>query len=134
MAIPEPARRTLEAGLEARRHQRWKDLQDLNVRYRGDYAYITGTDTDGPLPLCRLGYHGSPDNWGFACYLASKDRYEESILPTGSFTGTPEQALDCAASTPTTPHPGSANSNPAQNTRNNFRGEPLSILIEGGRR
>jgi hypothetical protein len=96
MAIPDQARWRLEQRLELRRRERWRDLRDLKVRYRGDYAYITGTDTDGPLSLCRLRYNGSPDNWGFACYLASKDGYEESILPTGSFTGTPEEALDCA--------------------------------------
>jgi hypothetical protein len=38
----------------------------------------------------------SADNWRFAIYLASKDGYEDSILPHGSFTGTPEAALDCA--------------------------------------
>ena len=29
---------------------------------------------------------------GFACYFASKDGYEDSILPSGIFTGTPEEA------------------------------------------
>lgn len=96
MAIPDQARTRLEQRLQARRSERWSALQELTVRYRGDHAYVTGTDSDGPLPLCRLHYTGSPDHWGFACYLASKDGYEESILPTGSFTGTPEQALDCA--------------------------------------
>ena len=96
MAIPEPARAKLEHQLQQRRKQRWPGLRDLAVRYRADFAYITGSDEDGPLPLCRLRYTGSPDEWGFACYLASKDGYEESILPTGSFTGTAEQALDCA--------------------------------------
>lgn len=47
------------------------------------------------MPLCRLRYLGNPHEWGFAIYLASKDGYEDSGLPTGSFTGTPEQALDC---------------------------------------
>ncbi|MGH3496721.1 MAG: hypothetical protein ACRDRT_04190 [Pseudonocardiaceae bacterium] len=96
MTIPEPARAKLEHRLHRRRDQRWPALRDLAVRYRGDFAYITGTDDDGPLPLCRLRYSGSPDQWGFACYLASKDGYQDSILPTGSFTGTPEEALDCA--------------------------------------
>jgi hypothetical protein len=96
MAIPDQARHILEQRLEQHRLQRWTELHQLKVRYRGDYAYITGTDSDGPLSLCRLRYTRSPDNWGFACYLASKDGYEESILPTGSFTGTPEEALDCA--------------------------------------
>jgi hypothetical protein len=96
MAIPDPVRWRLEQRLELRRRQRWPALRHLAVRYRADYAYITGTDTDGPLPLCRLRYLRSADEWGFACYLASKDRYEDSVLPTGSFTGTPEDALDCA--------------------------------------
>ncbi|MGZ8785615.1 MAG: hypothetical protein ACXW1Y_08650 [Acidimicrobiia bacterium] len=48
------------------------------------------------MPLFRLRYLGSPHQWGFAIYLASKDGYQDSILPDGSFTGTPEQALDCA--------------------------------------
>lgn len=66
------------------------------MRYRGDFAYVSGTDADGPLPLFRLRYLRSPDRWGFACYLASKDGYQDSVLPTGSFTGTPEEALDCS--------------------------------------
>ncbi|MGZ8754439.1 MAG: hypothetical protein ACXW15_04550 [Acidimicrobiia bacterium] len=48
------------------------------------------------MPLFRLRYLGSAQQWGFAIYLASKDGYQDSILPDGSFTGTPEQALDCA--------------------------------------
>jgi hypothetical protein len=95
MDIPEPARWRAEQRLELRRRDRWPALRDLKVRYRGDYAYVSGTDPDGPLSLCRLRWTGSPDHWGFACYLASKDGYEDSMLPTGSFTGTPEEALDC---------------------------------------
>lgn len=95
MAIPEQTRWRLEQRLNRHRRDRWPALRDLTVRYRADYAYITGRDDDGPLSLCRLRYTGSPDRWGFACHLASKDRYEDSILPTGSFTGTPEEALDC---------------------------------------
>ncbi|MDH6704211.1 hypothetical protein P3T27_000912 [Kitasatospora sp. MAA19] len=33
---------------------------------------------------------------GFALYYASSDRYEDSLLPAGTFIGTPEDALDCA--------------------------------------
>ena len=96
MAIPDRTRSGLEQRLELHRRERWPDLRQIKVRYRAEYVYVTGTDTDGPLSLCRLRYNGSPDTWGFACYLASKDGYEESILPSGSFTGTPEEALDCA--------------------------------------
>jgi len=30
-------------------------------------------------------------------YLASRDGYEDAVLPTGAFAGLPEDALDCAA-------------------------------------
>ena len=44
----------------------------------------------------RLRYGGSAGTWGFALYLAGTDKYEDTILPTGSFAGTPEEALDRA--------------------------------------
>jgi hypothetical protein len=97
MPIPDSVRRTLTRRLDQRRRERWPALTELSVRYRGSFAYVTGsTIEDDTLPLFRLRYLGSADHWGFAIYLASKDGYEDSVLPHGSFTGTPEQALDCA--------------------------------------
>ncbi len=96
MPIPETTRHGLARRLEQHRRQHWP-LIEVVLRYRTPFAYIDGVDADGdPLPLCRLRYQGSPNEWGFAIYLASRDGYEDSILPTGSFTGTPEDALDCA--------------------------------------
>jgi hypothetical protein len=54
------------------------------------------TDEDEPLKLCRLTWRGSPDTWHFAIYEYSGDRYADSLLPGGGWTGTPEAALDCA--------------------------------------
>ncbi|SDY83667.1 hypothetical protein SAMN05661080_04763 [Modestobacter sp. DSM 44400] len=48
------------------------------------------------LPLCRLRSVGSATVWGFAIYRASHDDYEDNVLPSGSPTGTAEEALDCA--------------------------------------
>jgi hypothetical protein len=96
MPIPDSARRALARRLNLRRQERWPELTDVNIRYRSSFAYIDGTANGDTLRLCRLRYLGSPDNWGFAIYLASKDGYEDSILPRGSFTGPPEEALDCA--------------------------------------
>jgi hypothetical protein len=96
VSIPQPVRWRLEQRLTTRQRERWPALQDLKVRYRAEFAYIGGADDDGPLQLCRLRYAGTPERWGFACYLASEDGYEDSILPTGNFAGTPEEALDCA--------------------------------------
>ena len=44
----------------------------------------------------RLRYGGSAARWGFAVYLASKDGYQDSALPTGHYAGAPEDALDTA--------------------------------------
>jgi hypothetical protein len=82
----------------------------VQVRCRAGLAHVDGTLGDGdPLPLCRLRYGGSASRCGFAIYRASHDDYQDSILPSGAFAGTPEQALDCArgASTSTTQSPGS---------------------------
>jgi hypothetical protein len=99
--IPDTARVALEHRLNTRHTERWPGLRTLAVRYRGAFAYLDATftdeDTDAePSPLCRLRYTGRADQWGFAIYLDSNAAYEDSFLPTGQPTGTPEQALDCA--------------------------------------
>ena len=45
-----------------------------------------------PTAVCRL------RNRVGVChlYLASKDGYEDSLLPSGRPSGTPQEALDCA--------------------------------------
>ena len=97
MAIPDNTRRLLARRLDLHRQQRWPTLDELSIRYRGDFVYLTTTSlTDEPMPLCRLTYRRNAEHWGFAIYLASHDAYENSILPNGTFTATPEQALDCA--------------------------------------
>ena len=69
----------------------------VDVRFRGAFAYVTATMPDGDsMPLMRLRYGGSAARWGFAVYLASKDGYEDSVLPTGDLAGAPEDALDTA--------------------------------------
>ena len=84
-------------GLRERARERWPALATVNVRHRGEFAYLTGELTDGTtLPLCRLRYGGYANRWGFAIYLASRDGYEPNILPSGWPTGTPEEAIDCA--------------------------------------
>ena len=61
------------------------------------HAYIDGQLPDGTsLPLFRLRYGGSANSWGFAIHLASRDAYQDAVLPSGYPVGTPEEALDCA--------------------------------------
>jgi hypothetical protein len=87
----------LERRLTVHVRTRWPQVAELRVRYRAAFAWIDAELSDGELvPLIRLRYLGSADDWGFGLYLASSDKYEDQILPTGGFTGTPEDALDCA--------------------------------------
>jgi hypothetical protein len=44
-----------------------------------------------PAALQRVG-----EPVGFAIYLASKDGYQDAVLPSGMPVGTPEEALDTA--------------------------------------
>ena len=49
-----------------------------------------------PTHLCRLRYFGN-DEWGFAFYTYSHEKYEFSIYPNGEFTGKPEDAFLASA-------------------------------------
>jgi len=95
--IPESTKISLGQRLRERHQTRWPALANLHLRFRGQFAYVDGELPDQQrLPLCRLRYGGSASRWGFAIYLASRDGYQDSILPTGLHAGSPEEALDCA--------------------------------------
>lgn len=98
MPVPPASTKTsLGQRLAARARERWPALHEVAVRFRGQFAYIDGKLADGEvLPLCRLRYIGYASEWGFAIYRASHNDYEDNILPSGNFSGTPEEALDCA--------------------------------------
>lgn len=111
-AIPESTRSsiTLRILLHAREH--WPQLENLQVTCRGSFAYATAAlpGDDEPQPLFRLRYGGSAHSLGFALYSHATERYEDSVLLTGSRTGTPQEALDTActlylAGTPDTQPP-----------------------------
>jgi hypothetical protein len=94
---PASTKTSLGQRLNTRARDRWTALAKVQVRFRGQFAYIDGVLADGDiLPLCRLRYGGSASRWGFAIYRASHDDYQDNYLPTGDTAGTPEEALDCA--------------------------------------
>ena len=94
---PESTKVSLQQRLSEHARTRWPALAAVDVRFRGAFAYLDGRRPDGTtLPLCRLRYGGSAHLWGFAIYLASRDGYQDSILPSGYPAGTAEEALDCA--------------------------------------
>lgn len=59
-------------------------------------AYIERMRTT-PVHLCRLRYFGN-DQWGFAFYTYSNEKYELSVFPDGEFFGKPEDAFVLSAS------------------------------------
>jgi hypothetical protein len=94
---PESTKTNLRQRVARHAQQRWPALAAVTVRYRSIFAYIDGQLADGTtMPLCRLRYSGSAHQWGFAIYLASRDGYQDSVLPSGYPVGTAEEALDCA--------------------------------------
>lgn len=94
--IPDTVQTALRQRLDTHRAARWPQLPGLHLRFRGDYAYLDADEHGDIWPLCRLRYTGNPRTWGFAIHLASRNGYEDSVLPDGQPYGTPEQALDCA--------------------------------------
>ena len=100
MPVPSARLKThTEGHLDFHASQQWPQLEEVTISWRGGYGYVTAHLPDEQqLRVCRLRYLGSDTDWGFALYRASTEDYEETLLPDGSPTGTPEQALDCALS------------------------------------
>jgi hypothetical protein len=121
--ITDPVKRRTEAGIRqvaeadfAGRYTR------LDIRFRGVFCYIDAYTEPGPVAddwpprdwpetreqylerlrntpmhLCRLRYFGADDRWSFGFYAYSSGRYELSMLPSGEFLGTAEEAFRVAA-------------------------------------
>jgi hypothetical protein len=96
VAIPESTKVSLRQRLTRHAQARWPQLAGIEVRYRAGFAYIDADLPDGDrIPLMRLQYQRSAHLWGFAIYLASRDGYQDSVLPNGLPIGTAQDALDC---------------------------------------
>ena len=90
-AIPESTKTSLAQRLQEHAKLKWPQLAAVDVRYRGQFAYIEGELADGDrLPLMRLRYGGSAHRWGTAIYTASNNSYEDQIW----FSGSTEEAFD----------------------------------------
>jgi hypothetical protein len=80
---PESTKTSLQQRLSKRARERWPQLAGVDVKFRANFAYVTGRRPDGDtLPSMRLRRGGSAARWGFAIYLASKDGYQDSAPPT----------------------------------------------------
>jgi hypothetical protein len=119
--IPERVRRETQQRIEAYAAQHYAgQYTRLGIRFRAQFCYIDAYQEpvvsddwppkdwpetreefverlrNTPVHLCRLRYF-SDDKWGFAFYTYSNEKYELSIFPNGSFTGTPEEAFAVSA-------------------------------------
>jgi len=100
--MPVPSRRLkdlIEGTVDHHASQRWPALEEVTIRWRGSYGYLTGylsEDNDDTIELCRIQYLGDPDEWAFAIWQASTDSYAESVLLDGRPAGHPNLALDTA--------------------------------------
>jgi len=60
-----------------------KIKRGYSARFKGKYLYLDRTDRYEPLPICRLTWNGKMDNWDFAIYKYSREKYdpEEWFFP-----------------------------------------------------
>ena len=91
----------------------------LDIRFRGSFCYIDAYKEpdlkakpwrgsgetlaafrkrmrNTPTHLCRLRYCGQ-NQWSVAFFTYSNEKYEPSMMATGSFCSTPEDGLDVGA-------------------------------------
>ena len=60
-----------------------KIKRGYSARFKGKYLYLDRTNRYEPLPICRLAWNGKMDNWDFAIYKYSSEKYdpEEWFFP-----------------------------------------------------
>ena len=113
--IPEAVREKLATRLLRHVTRRWTGrVRKILLRFHGAYAYVAAVEAargekvepqvcryieegEVPLQLCRLGYIANIDHWMYAFFKYSDECYAPSVVASGSFLATPEQAFDCAA-------------------------------------
>lgn len=74
-----------------------KPERGYQVRIRGRFLYIDRCDLGEPFQVCRLTYQGKLDNWDFAIYRHTKERYDpdEWFFPGSQFVnGTIQGAME----------------------------------------
>jgi|SRR3989338_2993801 len=92
--IPDPIKHVVEERIKrtAEKHFKGKYTR-LIIRFKGKFCYIDAyREPNVFFHLCRLRYFDD-DNWGFAFYTYSHEKYELSVYANGKFTGKPEDAF-----------------------------------------
>lgn len=119
--IPESVKRDVEQRINDIAEKQFKGLYTrLDIRFKGQFCYIDAYNEpkvsknwppknwpetkeeyierlrNTPTHLCRLRYFDQ-DQWGFAFYTYSNEKYELSVYPNGEFLGKPEDAFFVSA-------------------------------------
>ena len=74
-----------------------KPERGYKARFRGRFLYLDRCDLGEPFQICRLEYQGELENWDFAIYRHSKERYDpdEWFFPGFDFVdGTVKGAME----------------------------------------
>jgi len=60
-----------------------KIRRGYSARFKGRFLYLDRADRYEPLPICRLTWNGKMDNWDFAIFKYSSEKYdsEEWFFP-----------------------------------------------------
>ena len=76
--IPQEVRdQVIEIITAFNRQQFGRSGHAYQTRFRGRFLYLDRTDYGGrPSPICRLTYTGKMDDWDFAIYKYSDERYD----------------------------------------------------------
>ena len=82
--FPQSTKISLGQRLNIHARQHWPQLEAVNTRFRGQFAYIDAQLPGGEvIALCRLRYAGSASRWGFAIYRASHDEVDPLVVEFG---------------------------------------------------
>ncbi len=75
--IPQDVRERVEAIVRRFNETQLKDKAcSYETRCQGKYLYLDRKESPGTSPVCRLKYKGKMDDWEFAIYKYSSDRYD----------------------------------------------------------
>ena len=82
-AIPADVREAVEGIVKKFNRSVLRERAVFQARFRGRFVYLDREIGGSFTPICRLAYNGEMDNWDFAIYKYSSDRYdaEEWFFP-----------------------------------------------------
>src|SRR6266508_6689308 len=76
-AIPEQTKRWADGVIQEFNDRVIRDPNRyFTARYRGGYLYLDRLHRGTAGPICRLTYTGGPDQWDFAIFKYSDERYD----------------------------------------------------------